>query len=54
MYSHVICVDVELQDIIEDGIDIPVNSYGIVIGRKSLIVDKKKSIKVSQSSWYFG
>ena len=42
MQSHVICIDDELWDIIEDGIGIIVDVEGMVVDRKSLTEDQRK------------
>ncbi|XP_050915981.1 extensin-like [Lathyrus oleraceus] len=45
MYTHIIDLDDELWDILEDGINIQVNSVGMVSERKSLTPAKKKIYK---------
>lgn len=45
MYTHVICLDDELWEILEDGINIQVNGVGMVSGRKSLTLEQKKIYK---------
>jgi len=45
MYIHIIGVDNELLDIIEDGINFQVDYEGIIIDRKSLIIAQKKMYK---------
>lgn len=42
MYTHIIGLDDELWDILEDGIDIQVNGVGMMSGRKSLTHAQKK------------
>lgn len=45
MYTHIIGLDDDLQEIIEDGIDIQVNGAGMVTNRKSLTHAQKKTYK---------
>jgi len=45
MYSHIIGLDDELWDIIEDGVSFPLDSKGMVVDRKSLIDAHKKIIE---------
>lgn len=42
MYTHIIGLDDELWDILEDGIDIQVKGVGMVYDKKSLTPDRKK------------
>lgn len=41
MYTYIIGVDDELWDILEDGIDIPVDGIGMMDDRESLTSAKK-------------
>lgn len=45
MYTHIIDLDDELWDILKDGINIQVNSVGMVSERKSLTPAQKKIYK---------
>lgn len=42
MYTHILGLNDELWDILEDGIDIPVNGVGMVSDRKVLTPTQKK------------
>ena len=42
IYSHVMSIDDELWDIVEDGIEIEVNEEGRTLDRKGLAKAKKK------------
>lgn len=44
-YIDIIDIDDELWDILEDGIDIPVNGVGMVSDRKTLTLDQKRYIE---------
>jgi hypothetical protein len=48
MYSHIISIDEELRDIIEDGIDIPIDEEGVAIDRKKHTAAQKKLYKKHQ------
>lgn len=45
MYTHIIGVDDELWDILEDGIDIPVDRIRMVADRKSLTPAQNKTYR---------
>lgn len=45
MYSHIMGIDDELWDILEDGFDIPLDEEGRVIDRMKLIDARKKNYR---------
>lgn len=45
MYTHIIDLDNELCDIIEDGINILINGVGMVTHRKSITPSQKKTYR---------
>lgn len=51
MYTHIIGLDDELWDILEDSIDILVNAVGMITDRKSLTPAQKKTYRKYHRVW---